>query len=83
MPRNDPQLNIRLSYEQNEVLEAAAWVKRVSKMDLGKEAIESMLKRFAKEPAVQDALAARQRADAEHRKKVRSIDSSTPRHPKT
>jgi uncharacterized protein (DUF1778 family) len=76
MPRNDPQLNIRLSDEQNEVLEAAAWVKRSSRLELGKEAVESMLKRFAKEQAVQDALAARERADAEHRKTVRSINST-------
>jgi len=83
MPRKDPQLNIRLSDEQNELLEAAAWVKRSSRLELGREAVESMLKRFAKEPAVQDALAARERADAEHRKKVRSIDSSTRRRRKT
>ena len=65
------------------MLEAAAWVKRTSKIDLGKEAIESMLKRFEKEPAVQDALAAREKSDAEHQKKVRSIDSSTRRRRKT
>jgi hypothetical protein len=76
MARGDPQLNIRLGKEQNEVLEAAAWVRRSSRQELGKEAVMAMIRRFSKDPAVKTALAARAQADAETEKKVRRIDSS-------
>lgn len=80
MARDDPQLNIRLGKEQNEVLEAAAWIKRSSRQDLGKEVVMAMIRRFSKDPAVKAALAARAQADAEAEKKVRSIDSSRQQH---
>lgn len=65
MPRGDRQLNIRLSDEQDALLEAAAWVSGSSRLELGREAIGSMLQHFAKDPDVREVLARRGRRNYE------------------
>jgi hypothetical protein len=63
MAREDPQINVRLSGEENEILEAAAWVKRSRKSALAKQAVLAMIASYGKEPAVEEALASRRAED--------------------
>lgn len=59
MTREPPQVNIRLSDAQNQILSAAAFVKDRGKKDLAKEAVLLALERYGKEEAVQVAIKAR------------------------
>jgi hypothetical protein len=63
MTTEHPQLNIRLSEEQEEILEAAAWVKRSTRTELARAVVLPMIEGFAKEAAVQSALSARRTED--------------------
>jgi hypothetical protein len=83
MARQDPQINVRLSDEENELLEAAGWVKRSGKTELAKAAVQEAIARYRKEDAVQQALAARRAADHEAESKVTPIGSkaANPRPP--
>ncbi|HEX3361909.1 MAG TPA: hypothetical protein VHS74_13030 [Solirubrobacterales bacterium] len=77
MARDDAQVNLRLSDEQNEVLEAAAWVRRVSKSELAKTAVLNAITRYRKQPEVMNALNARQNVDQVDASKVTQLDSRT------
>jgi uncharacterized protein (DUF1778 family) len=61
MARSDPQVNVRLSKEENEVLEAAAWVRRSSKSELAKSAVLGAIARYRKQEDVINALDVRDR----------------------
>jgi 16S rRNA C1402 N4-methylase RsmH len=82
MARDDAQINVRLSDEQNEVLEAAAWVRRASKSELAKGAVLKAIGQYRKEPEVANALKARRSADQEDTKKVTQLESRATK-PKT
>lgn len=75
MARDDPQVNVRLSEDQNEVLEAAAWVRRTSKSELAKSAVLTAIARYRKQPEVVDAMGARSSADHSESDKVTRLDS--------
>ncbi len=75
MAKEPPQVNIRLSEIDNDVLEAAAWVRRCGKKDLVKEVLLPAIARYAKEEAVQAAMKAREIEDAAHKGKVAQISS--------
>jgi hypothetical protein len=69
----NPQVNIRLSQDLFEVLEAAAYVQRVTPATLVAEAAEESIDQYAKEASVQTALEARREADSATAGKLRPI----------
>jgi hypothetical protein len=79
MAREDPQVNIRLSNEEHEILEAAGWVKRRGKTEIAKAAVLVAIARYRKEPTVQEALSARRAADRASQGKVTPIGSKAPK----
>jgi len=74
MSRNSPQVNIRLPPKLFEILEAAAYVQRVTPATLLTEAAEETIDAYAREAAVQSALKARADADKANAEKLTSID---------
>jgi hypothetical protein len=53
------QINVRIDTSLAEVLEAAAFVERATVAELARGAIEGLARRYRAEPAIQDALRAR------------------------
>lgn len=74
MARGDPQINIRLSPERFEIVDAAAFVKRKgSATQLAREEIQRLIDGWAEEQAVKTVLRARQEEDAAQAGKLTPI----------
>ncbi len=81
MARSDPLAGARVPREKFEVLEAAAYVRRLSIQALLAPEIERFADVLSREPAVKTALEARRESDSRDASKVREIapHSSTQR----
>lgn len=77
MGREDPQINLRLSEEEIEILEAAGWVQKSSKVDIAKTAVLALIDSLRSDPAIAEAIAARRTAERATDRKVTAIGSKT------
>jgi hypothetical protein len=73
MARTDPQVNLRLPREVFDVLEAAAFVHRVSPSALLTEVAEEAIDDLRREKPVEAALSARAEADRGSAEKVQRL----------
>jgi len=78
------QLNIRLSPQARDQLDALAFVRRTSASTLARDILLDYISRYANEPGVKEALAALAAHDAADRPKrnVRRLDIAWPDRPK-
>ena len=83
MTKEPPQVNIRLSEKENEVLEAAAWAKQIGKTDLAKEILLEEIARYEKARSVQTAIKARKIEAEEGKSRVTPISSLRKKKPKS